>query len=193
MAFLVCFLEERSSAELLKAVLPRILPEDTGFQCIVFEGKQDLEKQLLRKMRGWRIPDSRFLIMRDQDQGDCRLVKKRLIDQIEAGSGEKSRPFSIRIACHSLESFYLGDLAAVEKGLSLHGLAGQQDREKFRDPDRLANPTQELGRLTSDRYQKVAGSRSIARYLKLDGSNRSASFRALIQGIRKLCGDGSNN
>ena len=36
------------------------------------------------------------------------------------------------------------------------------------------------------KYQKLEGSRLIARHLKLDGSSSSASFNALLSGILRL-------
>ena len=45
----VFFLEERSAREMLKNLLPRILPDNVTIRYVVFEGKQDLEKQLEKK------------------------------------------------------------------------------------------------------------------------------------------------
>ncbi len=56
----------------------------------------------------------------------------------------------IRIVCHELESWFLGDLAAVENAFNIKGLAKQQNHKKFRDPDRLANASEELGKLVKD-------------------------------------------
>ncbi|MBU2552103.1 MAG: hypothetical protein KKB20_27075, partial [Proteobacteria bacterium] len=68
---LVVFLEEQSAKEMLRKLLPRILPGNIAVRYIVFEGKQDLEKQLIGKLRGWLIPETSFLVLRDQDVGDC--------------------------------------------------------------------------------------------------------------------------
>ena len=51
MTHLVFLLEERSAREMLTGLLPRLLPADISFVCITFEGKQDLEKQLVRRIR----------------------------------------------------------------------------------------------------------------------------------------------
>lgn len=45
------FLEELSAAEMLKGLLPRLLPADADTRYIVFEGKQDLEKNLEKKLK----------------------------------------------------------------------------------------------------------------------------------------------
>ena len=180
---LVCLTEEQSAEEMLKAVLPRLVPGiKTHFRH--FEGKSDLEEHVETIIRGWLEPNSCFLVMRDKDAGDCREVKNRLLQKV-ANTG-KSELTCIRIACHELESFYLGDLEAVEDGLGLNRLSNKQNSRKFRDPDRLANASQELKRLTNDKYSKVQGSRDIAPYLSLDGSNKSHSFNVLIGGVKKL-------
>ncbi len=170
---------------MLERILPKLLPERAAFQVLPFEGKKDLEDQLKRKICQWQKPDSVFLVMRDQDRADCRDVKARLQDLVRA-TGKQDKTL-IRIACHELESFYLGDLEAVEKSrLGMPGLANRQRKKKYRNPDKLANAADELRQLTGQRYQKIAGSRIIAEHLSLDGSNRSASFNALIRGIEKL-------
>ena len=46
MKTIVFFLEEPSAREMLEGVLPRILPEEVKVRYLVFQGKQDLEKNL---------------------------------------------------------------------------------------------------------------------------------------------------
>jgi len=179
---LVCFLEEPSMREMLKGVLPRMLREDIQCHYVVFEGKQDLEKQLMRKLRGWNKPSSAFLIVRDQDSADCEIVKKHLLNLCrEAGKPEAL----VRIACRELESFYFGDLSAVENGLGLKNIASKQQKVKYRVPDDIVNPSHELEKLTNGVYQKVAGSRSIGPLLSLE-NNTSHSFNVLLSGICNL-------
>jgi len=183
MKHLICFLEEPSAKEMLKAMIPKI-SSDIQVQYIVFSGKQDLEKQIERRLKLWQKPDSMFLVMRDQDSGECKSIKSRLFEKVQASG--KHKDTIIRIACHELESFYLGDLDAVEKGLNINGLAKHQSKAKYRSPDNLANAAEELSKLSGNRYQKIAGSRNISPYLKVDGSNRSHSFNILLNGIKKL-------
>ncbi|MEZ4631944.1 MAG: hypothetical protein R2880_14755 [Deinococcales bacterium] len=150
---LVCLLEEVSAKEMLQGILPRIAPQiDPKY--ITFQGKQDLEKNLEKRLRGWQQQDlSSFLILRDKDSADCKSVKKRLSDICQSSTKAQS---IVRIACHELESFYLGDLHAVEQGLSLKGLAKQQNK-KFCDPDKLANPYQELVKSPTIHIKKYQG------------------------------------
>jgi hypothetical protein len=181
---IVFLLEEVSAKVMLESLLPRLLDEAITARYITFEGKQDLEKQLTKKIRYFNNPSARFLVLRDQDSfTDCKKLKESLIERIAAsGKGNDSL---VRIACHELETFYLGDLAAVESALNLNGLANLQTKAKFRKPDYLANASEELNKLTNGRYQKVAGSRAIGKMLNIE-KNRSLSFSHLIRGIKKI-------
>src|SRR5580658_1307264 len=130
MSELIFFLEEESAKALLEQLFPLLIPEGSQVRprFIVFEGKQDLEKQLRKKLAGYLNQDARFIVMRDQDQGDCRITKRSLAALCPASHRART---SVRIACRELESFYLGDLQAVESGLGVSGLAGRQNKAKF--------------------------------------------------------------
>lgn len=78
MSTLVFFLEEPSAREMLQGVVPRLVPETVSVRYIPFEGKQDMSRQLERKLRGWLAPDTCFIVLRDQDSGDCMQVKQEL-------------------------------------------------------------------------------------------------------------------
>lgn len=180
---IVFLLEEESAKAMLEGLLPRILNAQIGFRCIPFEGKQDLEKQLVKRIRGYQNPHARFIVLRDQDsQPDCRVLKQNLLDKCrESGKVESTL---VRLACRELETIYLADLAAVESGLNLTGLQKQQKKQKFRQPDLLGSPSVELVRLTKNTYQKISGSRKIGKFLDPENT-RSPSFRNLVWGIQK--------
>ena len=181
---LVCLLEERSAEEVLKVILPRILPQEVFFRTIAFEGKRDLADKLQRRIQHWQGGEDVFLVLMDQDSTDCVAAKDGLVEIIKKTN--KAERTLVRIACHELENFFLGDLAAVEQGLGISGLSRQQNSRKYRVPDNLANAPDELKRMTENKYSKISGSRSIAPFLKIDGSNRSTSFNNLVRGIKKL-------
>lgn len=184
---LVCFLEERSAQAMLEAVLPRIIGDTVQIQYKPYDGKNDLDNNLERALRCWKTPDTVFLVLRDQDQGDCQEIKMKLLHKVVAARRESVT--LVRIACRELESFYLGDLEAVAAGLKLRNPAGRQAASRYRDPDSMVKPSEELKRLSGGSYQKIAGSRAIAPLLKLDGSNRSRSFNMLLVGLRRLVGE----
>lgn len=181
---LVFLLEEDSARAMLEGLLPRMLHASIHIRFITFEGKQDLEKQLAKRIRGYLNPQARFLVLRDQDSApDCVVVKRKLLMLCE-GAGRQAVSL-VRIACRELESMYLADLQALEQALSLKGLARQQGNTKFRNPDRLESPSSELTKLTQGRYQKVGTSRLLGPYLDLT-NGRSATFKNLVRGIQRL-------
>lgn len=185
MKTLVVFTEEPSTKVMLESLLPRLLSNDRHcFRCVAFEGKQDLEKQLPIKLKGWRTPDTHFVILRDQDNGDCKAIKEAL-----QGICRRARKPNalVRIACRELESWYFGDLQAVETALGIDRLTDLEAKAKYRNPDTIHNPSRELRRITKNRYQKVSGSREIGKLLRLDGS-RSTSFQHFIGGVCRLMG-----
>ncbi len=186
MSELVFLLEEPSAQAMLEGVLPRLLTPEVTVRFIVFEGKQDLDKQLSRRLRGYRIPGARFVILRDKDASDCHTLKRKLQEKcVEAARSG----VLIRIACHELESWYLADLAAVASAFEMNGLTSHQRRAKYRSPDDLANAAEELEKLTQGRYQKISGSRAIGPHLDLHNT-RSRSFSVFVSGIRRLVSDG---
>ena len=181
---ILCCLEERSALELLNVLLPQLLPEGWRVQFITFEGKTDLRNRLGFRLRHWKGLNSAVLVMCDQDAQDCRRLKQELLMAVAAAG--YSGASKVRIACHELENFYLGDLLAVEKGLGIKGLSKLSAKALYRQPDELTNAPEQLKKITSGRYRKCEGSRAIARHMDLTGTNRSQSFRALITAIKEL-------
>jgi hypothetical protein len=177
---LVFLLEEPSAAELLKGVMRRLAGNIT-VHYLIFQGKQDLEKQLVRKLRGWLLPNSHFLVMRDQDAGDCMAIKGRL-SNLCADAGKPN--YTIRIACRELEAFFLGDWDAVAAAFGRPELAGNARKAKYRYPDMIVRPSVELGKIILD-YQKCDGAARIAPLLNLENS-RSRSFSVLISELKRL-------
>lgn len=178
----VFLLEERSAQVMLEGLLPRLGFDLALVRFIVFEGKSDLERQIERKLRAWLRPDAHFVVLRDQDSGDCTAIKASLVQKC----ARAGRPTTlVRIACRELESWYLGDLKAVETALGLRNLSRHQATAKFRRPDILGSPSRELSTLTAGRYQKIGGSRLIGPHLSLS-DNHSHSYQIFIRGLRTL-------
>lgn len=176
---LVFLLEEESARVLIQGLLPRFEGQMPPVRFIVFEGKQHMMKELERKLRSYLNPEARFIILRDKDSADCREVKAQIKATCDRAGKSNA---TIRIACHELESWYLADLHALGAAYG-KDLSAFQTREKFRDPDLLGNPVQELRRLVPD-YDKVSGSRALAKVLDI-GNRRSRSFYHFISAIAR--------
>jgi len=182
---LVFMLEERSMKEALDVLLPTLLPPDIHTILIPHNGKNDLDRSVPRKLRAWKAPGASFVIVRDCDSADCRDVKRRLLVMCK----DAGRPDSlIRIVCPHLEAWFLGDLEAVSQAFELPELLRLDNKAKYRDPDALANASDEMRRLVPA-YQKISGARAIAAHMDVE-ANRSASFRALVTGIRRIADPG---
>ena len=181
---LVFLLEGRSEKEMLEGFLPKILPYKIQTDYIVFEGKKSLEKKLIQRLNGWNKPDSAFVILLDQDQENCKHIKKRLLDKCQ--QCRKPLKYLVRIACHELESWYLGDLKAVGQALNKPRLSDRyKNKQKYKNPDKMNSPAKELTKITNKEYQKISGSRSIGPLLAWE-INKSQSFKVFVKGIIRL-------
>lgn len=179
---LVFLLEERSAKEMLKGLLPRLLPPGVDVKYMIFEGKQDLKRQMKRRLNGWQTPDTVFIVMCDQDSSDCLNLKSELVEKCPEA---KRDHVIVRIVCRELESWYFGDLVAVEDALNMTGLVKHQNKRKYRVPDQIHSPSLELKKVTKDVYQKISGSREIGVRLS-PASNTSKSFQVFIHSIQEM-------
>jgi len=180
---LVFMLEEPSMKAFLESLLPRLLPGSATFTLIAHEGKGDLEASLPRKLRAWRRPDAKFLVVRDQDAADCRAVKARLAG-IAAAAGQDGTV--VRIACRELEAWILGDLEAVARAFDRPQIAHLASKQKYRNPDRLGSPSDELRKLLGS-YSKVAGARAAGSHVDVS-RNCSRSFQVFVAAVQRLAG-----
>ena len=86
---LVILTEEESMKVALEHLLIRMgIPLDS-VTIIPHQGKSDLEKSVPRKLRAWKDPTARFLILRDNDRGDCKARKSTLIEMIKMANKEE--------------------------------------------------------------------------------------------------------
>jgi hypothetical protein len=177
---LVFLLEEPSMRDMLAVFLPKVVPAGLPFHLVTHEGKADLQRSIPRKLRAWQTPGARFIVLHDKDSADCRRLKTKL----RMICSEAGPDVLIRIVCHELEAWFLGDFAAIEAAFQVGNLVGLESRARYRDPDRLANASQELKRLIPS-YQKLRGARSVGQYLDPE-RNRSRSFQVFVQGLTQM-------
>jgi len=64
---LVFLLEEASAKAMIEGILIDKIPEDLHIRYIVFEGKQDLEKQITKKLKGYHNQEAIFIILMVQE------------------------------------------------------------------------------------------------------------------------------
>ena len=189
MKTLVFLLEGYAERVFLEGFLPRAFPAIADPErfappvYITFDGKQDLQQELCRKIRGWNVPNSVFIVLQDQDREKCCVAKERLL--LECAKARKKAASVVRIACRELENWYLGDLATVGTVYGVN-LENHHKKEPFRVIDKLFG-SHELKKITRQQYAKIDGSRRIARHINTDYSqNRSTSFRFFCQAVATL-------
>jgi len=91
------FLLEEQSAKIFLSIIISKLQNPYPVRYIVFDGKQDLEKNISRKLKAYCNPNAVFIILRDQDSGDCLAIKNRLVNECFT-SGKKKFFSSYRLS-----------------------------------------------------------------------------------------------
>jgi hypothetical protein len=182
MSGIVFLLEERSAKILLEGLLPRLFP-GLPFTCISHEGKRDLELSIPRKLKAWREPGTRFIILRDNDSANCVDLKQKLVE-LTRGTGRAG--VVVRIACQELEAWYLGDPEALADAFSHPALAALKNSGRFQDPDAVSQPSRALQHLEPG-FQKISGARLMSSHLTRDG-NRSRSYNVFIESVLSQAG-----
>lgn len=177
---LIFLVEEKSMMTLLSGILPRIVPNDISFQIIPHEGKSDLEKSIPVKLRAWNEPNVKFVIVQDQDANDCKELKKKLVDLAKP----YGRTFLVRIACHELESWYFGDIKAIEQAYNLDW-SKIRHKARYRVPDKIVFPKKALKELIPS-HSQILGARKIAPYMDIS-NNTSHSFNVFVSGVQRMC------
>jgi hypothetical protein len=179
MRLLFVMVEEESAKEVLNTLLPKILPKDVHHIITCYEGKNDLQKSIPTKLRAWNVPNTKFLILHDQDSADCVKLKEMLQSMCD----EHRSGVLVRIACIELEAWYFGDLYAVSKAYS-RNLLTLSYKKKYRIPDKIHNPKDELKKLIPQ-HQQVIGAKRIAPFMNIE-RNTSQSFNMFVSGLKKL-------
>lgn len=179
-------LEEPSMENFLREVLPKILPLayvlDENCFLRPHNGKSDLKKSIPNKIKVFSNyhETAKLIIIHDQDSSNCRKLKNGLVDLCKSNG---SCAVLIRIACKELESWYLGDMDAIEKAYPKFKAKNFKKLAKFRNPD-LIQASQEL-KLLIPEFQKGFASKNISKFISVEKST-STSFLHLITGISKF-------
>jgi hypothetical protein len=179
-------LEEKSMEAFLKNLLPKILPSKYKYNENYFlrphSGKSDLLKSIPQKLKiSYGVPTT-FVILHDQDANDCKTLKSEILNICTANC-KNNNDFLIRIVCRELESWYLGDMQAIEKAFSNFKALNYKNKAKFRTPDNL-NATDEISKLLPN-FQKTKGAKLISQHIDIQ-NNKSESFKQFVKGLNKI-------
>ena len=175
---ILVFVEEPSAYEVVRAVARKLALQD---RVLIFKhrGAGDLERSLGRKIVADPKSDSKYLILRDADGGDCRALKSRLLALIP--SSRRARTL-VRIVCQELEAWYLAQpdallaAGALKRKLPVNILRG--------DVDAVSDPKGVFLRHAYDKGQ-VEDARRIGERLEI-GSTKSSSFKHFVSALSRL-------
>ena len=182
------FTEELSIKNVLEVILPKILPIDVYYRIYPHQGKEDLEKALSSTLPSIsKIPGSKILVTRDQDNNDCIELKQHLDEII---SNNCACEYSIRIVCKELESWFLGDMEAIEQAYPRFKAEQHVNKAEFRNVDKIAYANRQLLKhipeyIDRQTLPKLEVSENISQFMDFS-KNKSDSFNHTIKAILKL-------
>jgi hypothetical protein len=164
-------------AVFLNTLLKNIFPE-LEFRTVPHEGKSDLKRSIPSKLRSLADERTFFIILMDQDKNDCYRLKAELEEICKKSENSN---YKIRIVCHELESWYLGDLASMDIAFKTK-IAQYQNKRKYRHPDEIANAKQESQRITG-RIEQIHTATRMGNAMTRSSAeqNRSKSFQVFLR------------
>lgn len=175
----------------LRALFPRVLPEDKTFEVHPFQGKADLLSNLeprLRSYAKWLPEDWRVMVIVDRDDDDCKALKKQL-ELASSRAGLKTRstgrgqPWKVanRVAIEELEAWFFGEWDAVREAFP-RVPAGIPGKQGFRNPDAIAGGTWEAFERVMQKHgyfegglRKIEAARAVGSFV-VPGRCSSRSF-----------------
>ncbi|MCL2830444.1 MAG: DUF4276 family protein [Betaproteobacteria bacterium] len=194
--------EEPSAEEALRHLLPKITRGRGRAKILNLGSKSRLLKVLPSRLAGYRKriesgEHIRIVVLVDRDSDDCERLKRELERMAgDAGLPTKTSPdpnghFRVlnRIVVEELESWFIGDPAALRKAFSslpkIDPAVGI-----FRNPDN-GGTWESLHRflkkngIYKSNFPKIDAARRIAPHMEL-AVNRSGSFRNFISGVEAI-------
>ena len=159
---------------------PKAVPE-AQFFCLDHSGKKDLEKSVPTKLRARKEPGVRFIIVQDNDRGDCKKLKQ-ILRALCAVRAEQD--CLIRIVCQELEAWFLAEPDALAEAFRDESLRRIGLQARFRRPDDIPRPARALAQLIPE-YQKISGARTVAVHLTRE-RNQSPRFQSLLAAIEQF-------
>lgn len=189
---LLFMVEGPADAEFLEAFLPGIGIRPQLCKIRNYGGRSCLLDEIAVELGGPEVRGAVILIDQDdlakQDEyGDCTELKA--VFAAAAGSGA-GKPVRVRIACQERESWYLGDVSALQEAFPNTPAASWKKMGAPDNPDAVINPSEKLAGIRGFNHMEAA--RRMGKILGRKcgsggyGGNRSASFRCFVKGAREI-------
>jgi hypothetical protein len=188
------FLVEEASTEIaLKEIVPKIIGNVHTFKIHNFQNKDRLLKRLPERMKAYANfihDDWRIVILVDEDRSNCQELKKKLCDATSIVTQKKGNIVLHRIVVEELESWFIGDVAAIRAEYEKIPVSLSQ-QAKFRNPDAIKGGTwEELDKILK-KYgyetglQKMDFAQKVSPHMDVE-NNQSRSFQVFRDGLRRM-------
>jgi hypothetical protein len=188
------FLVEEASTEIaLKEIVPKIIGNVHTFKIHNFQNKDRLLKRLPERMKAYANfihDDWRIVVLVDEDRSDCQELKKKLCHASSIVTQKKGNIVLHRIVVEELESWFIGDVAAIRAEYEKIPVSLSQ-QAKFRDPDAIKGGTwEELDKILK-KYgyetglQKMDFAQKVSPHMDVE-NNQSRSFQVFRDGLRRM-------
>jgi hypothetical protein len=188
------FLVEEASTEIaLKEIVPKIIGNVHTFKIHNFQNKDRLLKRLPERMKAYANfihDDWRIVVLVDEDRSDCQELKKKLCHASSIVTQKKGNIVLHRIVVEELESWFIGDVAAIRAEYEKIPVSLSQ-QAKFRNPDAIKGGTwEELDKILK-KYgyetglQKMNFAQKVSPHMDVE-NNQSRSFQVFRDGLRRM-------
>lgn len=177
---LVFILEESSMRSFLLGARPGLpIPSDFEIVFRISNGIGDFKTLVDTTLRrGWP-PGTRFVILFDKDNADCRARKSDIASAIPESRQDQ---VLVRVVCYELESWYFGDPETLTERFPK--FAQVRNKTRFRSsPDGIQKPSTAIRDLSG--LGKGALAEELGPILVLEG-NRSHSLQVFMSGLQRL-------
>ncbi len=182
MRLLVFLIEEPSMRAFLEGARERLpIPNDVQIVFRIAGGYQNMRPLIEANLRMSWPPNTRFVVLCDQDKADCLQRKSDIASVVPE---YRRNEILVRIVCYELEAWYFGDPDTLS---DLYPRFRQvRGQARFRSPDNLQQPATQLMELAGRRKRQLA--EELGPLLDLE-SNHSPSLQVFLSGLRQLLAD----
>jgi len=183
-------LEEASAERMLSVILPKLLPQEVEFHLHPHSGRTHLLQQLTPKLSAysrWLGEDDWVVVVCDRHRSDCQDLKQSIMN---SACSANFRRVLVRIVVPELESWFIGDLDAIERAFPRTKASSLKRKARYLKPDSIPSPAHAIDLLLKRKgypagYPKVSGAEMIAPEMN-PGSNSSHSFNVFLRGIERI-------
>lgn len=158
---MIVFVEEASASEIVRAVARKLnlLPRIT---ILKHQGAGDLERSIANKIANDPFSNTKFLVLRDADNQNCKQLKEKLFAMVPTKKRARTR---IRIVCQELEAWYLAQPKALQLAKVLESPVPKKNLAA--NVDNIVNPKKLFLRHAHNKGQ-IEHARRIGEHLDID-------------------------